>query len=166
MLMRQLLICLIALPLLVSQPAFAKSETSSPADLIGRWVVDCDAWGAAGRCTIDWAEGLHASHMTIHYRIANAATDSTIFEGTGTYRQTGEASLDGYWSDSQGAIHPLSASWDNNALTTHWGIAGETVGRTRYSLNEDGSLTVTDWQLTEAGWAQFMEARYSRSNAE
>lgn len=162
--MRSTLSAAIGFAAIAGLSAHAQSEDSAHHQLSGIWASDCNAWGTPAHCHVIWQQGLHTSHMTIHYRIANAADDSTIFEGTGTYRQTDETTLDGYWSDSQGAIHPLSGSWEDNALTTHWGIAGETVGRTRYTLNEDDSLTVTDWQLTEEGWAQFMEARYTRSD--
>lgn len=132
-----------------------------PAALMGEWRADCDTWGAAARCELDWAPGLHENHTTVRYAILHAGSGESIFSGDGVYRITGEDII-GYWSDSGGAIHPLSATWEDGALTTHWGTAGSAQGRTRYHLGDDGSLQVTDWALNDDGWVQFMDVTYQR----
>lgn len=133
-----------------------------PEALKGHWQAPCDAWGTEATCTLDWSGGLHASHLEIAYTISPTDGSDPIFMGQGVYR-IAETAIGGYWSDSGGAIHPLSASWDGSALTTHWGKAGSAQGRSRYELTETG-LRVTDWSLTEKGWQQFMQVEYTRAD--
>lgn len=135
---------------------------SDARDLLGSWSTDCDAWGTPAWCTLVWAEGLHASQLTVDYRIEARADGAAIFSGKGVYRVLGGNSLDGYWHDSGGAIHPLAAAWGETVLMTHWGIAGSKQGRTRYRITDAGQLEVTDWVLGESEWRQFMQVTYDR----
>ena len=151
----------LALALLAS-PAMAQTG-EGPKTLLGTWQADCDAWGTPAVCTLIWSDGLHAAQMGVDYTIAPAAGGDMIFAGEGVYR-IGETALDGFWVDSGGAIHPLNAAWKNQSLTTHWGRAGSAQGRSRYALNPDGTLTVTDWSLTDKGWQQFMQVTYQRAD--
>lgn len=155
--------CLASVVLAPSAIAEDASNRADASALIGTWTADCDAWGTAARCHVDWSEGLHGEHMTISYTIDTAATDDPIFAGEGVYRML-ESGLDGYWSDSGGAVHPLNATWSEDALTTHWGIAGGEQGRSEYRLDAAGTMTVTDWSLTEEGWQQFMQVQYQRQD--
>ena len=137
-------------------------EIESPHDLLGRWTSQCDAWGSPATCTLDWRQGLHANHITVAYQIRHLETGAMIFEGRGVYDLSDVERPSGYWSDSGGAIHPLAARWRDDALTTHWGVAGGVMGRTRYVLEPDDALQVTDWRLHEDGWTPFMSVRYNR----
>ncbi|MEM6901361.1 MAG: hypothetical protein AAF583_16530 [Pseudomonadota bacterium] len=139
------------------------TEDQEPNQLVGDWIADCDAWGVPASCQISWSEGVHDAHLTISYSIANRDTAETIFRGNGVYRLRND-DLDGYWSDSGGAIHPLRASWADAALTTHWGRAGGDQGRTVYQLTDDGRLNVVDWSLQDEGWTEFMSVTYERSS--
>ena len=152
------------LTLMISVGAAAQESERPPGPeaLMGEWRGDCDAWGTAARCELDWGDGLHADHMTVRYAILHGESGEAIFLGDGVYR-VGADALDGYWSDSGGAIHPLAATWDGATFTTHWGTAGAAQGRTRYQLLDDGTLQVTDWALREDGWRQFMDVTYQRT---
>jgi len=152
---------LFSLLVVTSSQALADDATPGPDALFGEWRGDCDAWGTDAHCELDWESGLHTDQFTVRYAILNANTGDGIFLGAGVYRQA-ENHIDGYWSDSSDAIHPLSASWDGAALTTHWGTVGSAQGRTVYRLNEDGSLRVIDWALSDEGWRQFMDVVYGR----
>ena len=147
-----------AAPVVGDEPA----TPSGPRDLLGSWSADCDAWGTPARCTLVWSEGLHVSQMTVAYRIEAHSDGAAIFAGKGVYRALADNALDGYWYDAGGATHPLAATWDAGALTTHWGIAGSKQGRTRYRLTDAGRLEVTDWLLGEDAWRQFMGVTYDR----
>lgn|GEM_PF-1616129 len=143
-------------------PAVAEGrgeEAPGPDALFGEWRGQCDAWGAEMLCELDWALGLHPDHFTVSYAIIDAEEEVDVFRGTGVYRPAGYG-FEGYWSDSSGAIHPLRASWDGDALITHWGTAGSAQGRTEYRLANDGSLRVIDWALRDDGWVQFMDVTY------
>ena len=155
----------LAVALISGVASQAQEAAPSPTALLGEWSAPCDAWGAEAHCTLDWRPDLHADHITVAYQIRNAQTDAMIFQGRGVYDVGDAGRPAGYWSDSGGAIHPLTAQWDEGVLTTHWGVAGSVQGRTRYALESDGALQVTDWLLREDGWMQFMSVRYERTQA-
>ena len=155
--------CYAGLALLLGSAAMAQAPASSPSALDGAWSADCDAWGAPASCLLEWRPGLHPDLMTVAYQIRSRETGAMIFEGRGVYDISAADRPTGYWSDSGGAVHPLAGRWRENALTTHWGAAGGVLGRTRYQLEPDGGLQVTDWRLTETAWVEFMSVRYTRA---
>ena len=152
-----------SMSIIVAASLVTGAASADPFELLGNWSADCDAWGTPARCTLVWSQGLHASQLTVDYRIESRADGAAIFSGKGVYRAPAGTALDGYWHDSGGAIHPLAAVWEENTLTTHWGIAGSKQGRTRYRIADDGRLEVTDWSLGESEWRQFMQVTYDRS---
>lgn len=150
----------------ITAPAHVAAEAAQAFSgfeaLKGTWISDCDAWGSPAKCKVVWSKGLHKNHLHIDYAIKAAADGSAIFSGAGVYRITSDG-LDGYWSDSGGAVHPLRSAWSGDTLTTHWGVAGGAQGRSEYALTEAGAMVVTDWALTESGWRQFMQVEYARA---
>ncbi len=151
----------LALGLLVAAPAAANDAAAA---LIGLWVADCDAWGTPAECRLEWARGHHDSLLSVRYTIEARQDGAGIFAGSGVYKLAGPA-LSGYWSDSNGSLHPLHATWQDGKLTTHWGSPATERGRTEYSLAEPGLLTVTDWTLTDTGWRRFMQVTYRSAPA-
>lgn len=149
----------------IGAPAIADDlkEGAGVERLLGEWSSECDAWGTPANCRILWSEGLHAEQVKISYAISNRENGAAIFSGEGVYRNGGD-SLNGFWADSGGAVHPLRASWAENSLTTHWGRAGGEQGRTVYRLDDDNRLEVTDWALRDEGWAEFMKVSYVRTS--
>jgi hypothetical protein len=130
-----------------------------PDSLFGIWAAPCDAWGTPAECRLEWRRGLHADQLKVDYSITAKDGGKSIFSGTGIYG-AGTENLEGYWSDSSGAIRPLYARWQEGVLTTHWGTAATEQGRTEYKLEKDGELHVTDWVLKPSGWHQFMRVEY------
>ncbi len=155
--------CVATVTLTPSAMGEVAGTSADASALIGTWTADCDAWGTEAKCRVDWSSGLHKEQITIAYTIDPAAGGAAIFAGDGVYRKL-ESGLDGYWSDSGGAIHPLNATWSDSTLTTHWGKAGGEQGRSEYRLDASGTMTVTDWSLTDQGWQQFMQVEYQRQN--
>jgi hypothetical protein len=142
----------------------ASETTSAPSgiqQLRGHWSAPCDAWGTPAQCDLIWGAGLHPNHLTVKYTISSENDSSMIFSGQGVYR-INELGLDGYWSASNGAIHPLKASWKSEGLTTHWGQSSTEQGRSTYQLVGENELLVTDSVLTKDGWREFMQVQYQR----
>ena len=107
--------------------------------------------------------------------IGAAVTWDPVFGGE-FYRVTTEYESDGgsfegrrrygrrLWIGTNGDLHPLSVKADGQAVTSMWGRPGAQMGRTEYRMQEDGTLCVRDWVLTEDGWRQFNEAVYTRGD--
>jgi len=129
--------------------------------LVGEWTAPCDAWGTPAQCRLTWSAGHHAKQYRLGYLISAKEGRKTLFEGSATY-QSGDASLEGFWADSNGALHPIFARWEGGELISHWGHPSTEQGRSHYKLNGDDSLTVTDWVLTREGWREFMRVEYRR----
>lgn len=140
--------------------ASAETEAASPADFLGNWSQPCDAWGAAAICTTRWSPGKHSSHLIQDFAIQRASDGAQIFAGRGVDRIDGTA-VHGAWEGSNGAIHPITGKFEDNALRVVWGTPGTEIGRSDYVLEND-TLTVTDSVLTPDGWRDFMTVTYSR----
>jgi len=126
--------------------------------LNGIWSVDGTAFGKPARVTMQWQPALGEKFARIDYRIVPLADDAArrIFEGIGFYRPLKDGAYDGAWFDSQGAMHPLSATFTGDTLTTYWGVKGKTYGRTTYRLQGRDRVAVVDAIQDKRGnWKEF-----------
>lgn len=138
-------------------------EALTPEVFLGAWEADCDAFGTPGRCETEWTVGLDDSLFEQRYRVTARESGALIFAGHGVYRVI-DGGVDGYWSDSQGAIHALYGEWRDGALVIDWGAPSTSRGRSSYGVDpETGALHQIDWALTDDGWRQFMEIDYARA---
>jgi len=89
-----------------------------------------------------------------------------VFEGVGYYQLGDGETLQAFWSDNSGDLHPIRAEREGEALISHWGVEGGKQGRTRYELLLSGDLQVTDWIRTSEGWRQFNQSTFTRRQEE
>ena len=123
--------------------------------LNGNWAAEGTAFGKPARVTMRWEAVLAGKFARIDYRIEPKDEDA-VFEGTGFYRPRKGAAYDGTWFDSQGAMHPLEASFTGAKLTTHWGVKGKTYGRTTYTMVDHTNVEVVDEIIDKNGaWKEF-----------
>jgi len=124
--------------------------------LNGSWAADGTAFGKPARVTMRWEGVLGGKFARIDYRIEPKDDGAPSFEGTGFYRPLKSGAYDGTWFDSQGAMHPLQATFTGAKLTTHWGVKGKTYGRTTYTMIDDGHVEVVDEiQNNKGAWREF-----------
>lgn len=128
--------------------------------LEGKWTADCAGFAPGASCSLAWSEGLHGDLMRVSYEVTDA-DGARLFAGEGVYRGGGDA-FAGFWTDTNGSLHPLEARFADGVLTTLWGRPETEEGRTRYALDGAGGLAVTDWMKAEGEWRQFMHADYRR----
>lgn len=84
------------------------------------------------------------------------------FEGRGTYRLLPDGRVIGNWSDSQGNFHPLAGRVEGQAMSVTWGEPRTEVGHSRYALEPDGTLRVTDSEENRGEMRVFATATYRR----
>lgn len=131
--------------------------------LAGDWSSQGKAFGAEAVSTMTWEPALSGRFYRLDYRIEMTREDGVqTFEGVGYYRAL-EESVSGYWADSTGDLHPITAKVTEDALTSHWGRAGGKQGRTEYRFLGDSTVEVTDWLLTAEGWRQFNKGIFQRA---
>ena len=146
---------------LLAAPAHARDcPTPYLCFLNGNWAADGVAFGKPARVTMRWQAVLGGKFARIDYRIepkGEGEGGGAAFEGVGFYRPLKSGAYDGTWFDSQGAMHPLEATFTGASLTTFWGQKGKTYGRTVYRLVGDGDdVEVVDAILDKKGrWREF-----------
>jgi hypothetical protein len=69
---------------------------------------------------------------------------SDAVEGRAFYRATGEGRYRGFWIDNSGALRPIDARREGDALVSAWGTPDTEMGETTYRLVGDTRLEVTD----------------------
>ena len=106
------------------------------------------------------SKGCTKKLVRVAYEVGTA--DGTrLFAGEGVYQMTGD-SFTGFWSDTNGSLHPLQATYADGVLKAYWGREETEEGKTHYVLNAQGALSVTDWVKKNGEWRQFMHAVYLR----
>ena len=143
---------------LVAQPAVALDcPTPYLCFLNGNWAADGTSFGKPSRVTMRWEATLGGKFARVDYRIETKGEGGQVFEGVGLYRPLKGGAYDGTWFDSQGAMHPLKATFTGESLTTYWGVKGKTYGRTVYKLvRAYDQVEVVDAILDKKGvWREF-----------
>lgn len=100
----------------------------------GEWSADGTAFGGPARVDMRWETVLDGKFARIDYSIRPKDDTKAPFAGVGYYRPAGDGAFDGSWFDSQGAMHPLKATFDGARIETYWGDPDGTYWRTTYTL--------------------------------
>jgi hypothetical protein len=115
---------------------------------------------------MQWDLAIGGKFRRLTYTLKMRATDGheETFEGAAFYKPTDQGSYVATWFDSTGDMHPIAARIEGNALVAIWGTEATKLGRTTYSLQEDGSIKITDEIFTKAkAWKTFNEGTFQRS---
>ena len=144
--------------LLFNSACVAVADAAAPNPILGSWGGACDAWGVPARCSSNWTRGLHENHLVQEYRIVREEDGAVIFAGRGVYRIDGSA-VRGAWEGSNGAVHPIIGTFENDTLSVVWGTPETEIGRSEYSI-VNNALIATDFVLTASGWREFMSIEY------
>jgi hypothetical protein len=78
------------------------------------------------------------------------------FEGHAYYKAIDDGRYRGTWFDNTGAIRPIEARREGDAIVARWGTADTELGETAYRLMPDGSMEIIDRvQAKDGGWREF-----------
>lgn len=155
----------IALTMLLSSTA-AADPTSLLSSLKGHWQAEGEAFGAPSSSSMIWTDtAMGGKFFQLDYQINRTTAEGLqpIFAGRAYYRESSNQQLKAFWIDTNGNLHPVSAIVEDSALVAHWGTAETEQGRTRYQLNGQGILEVTDWVKSSGGWRQFNHTVFARA---
>jgi hypothetical protein len=130
------------------------------ARLEGRWSGEGTVLNQAARIEIEWAWTLGGRFLRLTFRNTMGAEPKTqIFEGHAYYRAASDGRYRGSWFDNSGAIRPIDARRDGDALVAQWGTPETEVGETTYRLVEANRMEVTDRVRQKDGtWRPFGQA--------
>lgn len=155
------LLTLVIITVIGAGVSYSQDAALPPVAMHGSWSNDCNAWGTPAVCSSVWTSGKHSSHVIQEYSILSKDGEIPLFSGRGIYR-INEEHVDGYWEDSQGAIHPLSGTYKDDKLSVIWGTPQTALGRSEYVF-QSGGLTVRDFILSDKGWREFMVVEYKHA---
>ncbi|MEE2527361.1 hypothetical protein V0U79_13420 [Hyphobacterium sp. HN65] len=153
--------------LAVSAPALAQACDDRDPGLLarfeGEWQSDGNAFGQPAQSTMRWTPVLDGCFWQMEYLIEyNPGTDEAgTFHGVGVHHHESDL-VTGHWVDNWGAMHQLRGSTTESEMIVFWGEPTAQLGRSRYTLTEDGAIQVTDWILTNDAWQQFNDNRFER----
>ncbi len=104
-----------------------------------------------------WSKALSGRFMAINYEIhmTSDASKTSTFKGLACYRPQEDSTYKAFWANNTGDLHPIVAHQEESALVSIWGVEESKLGRTHYELNDDGTMTVTDWIKSNGEWRQF-----------
>lgn len=155
---RAALAAILAIPLAAAAP---QGEPSLDW-LHGEWAGSGTLQGQPTIVTLSVSPVFGAKAAALSYR---AQMPAASFEGRATYHIKAKGRVEGQWSDSMGSLHPIGGRIEGTAMTTVWGSPMTELGRSTYTLDTGGALTVTDSVLTEDGsWRLFAKAVYRRKS--
>lgn len=148
--------------LALTAPA-APAETPSIAAWHGSWTGAGEAFGKPATATLEIAPG-EGGATSLAYRLSIAGTPPVTYSAEAGYSLDAKGRLHGKWSDSYGRTRPLVGGVGGAVWWTHWGSADVEIGRSTYTLEEGGTLAVSDSILqADGGWRVFAVLRYRRS---
>ncbi|HMR91854.1 MAG TPA: hypothetical protein PKC69_06055 [Chitinophagaceae bacterium] len=152
--------------LLLSCYSFSQEDTGDiPGKLKGNWKANGTAFGMPATITMSWAPVLQEKFYRLKYSMVMTGKDGnqTVFEGTAYYKQVTANTFTATWFDSQGSMHPITASSDATMLTSRWGTPETQQGKTTYQLIRNNDVQVTDYILKKDGtWSLFNQNTLTR----
>jgi hypothetical protein len=148
--------------------AMPLSDETGLERFLGAWQSGDNVFGQAADSSMRWAPALEGKFIRLDYVInpAGGEFDKSIFSGVGYYKIGNGPELKAFWADTSGDLHPITATLEGDALVSVWGVEGEKLGKTRYSLNADGTIGVTDWIWRDGEFKQFNQNTFSRAPAD
>jgi hypothetical protein len=113
--------------------------------LVGVWTGTGTVLNQPASVRLEWAWALDRQFLKLTFgNDMGPAGQQRRFEGHAYYQAVGNGRLRGTWFDSSGAIRPIDARIDGDALVSRWGTADTEEGETTYRLLGHGTMEVVD----------------------
>ena len=152
--------------LLLTQAGSSKVFQDDISKLMGSWAGEGKAFGMPSRPEMKWELTLNGKFIKLNYKneMKSAKGETRTFEGHGYYKSLGDGKYQGTWFDSQGAQHPIKATFEDNALTSNWGTPETEEGRTVYRITANDEVEVVDSvrKKKDGTWREFSRAKLKR----
>lgn len=161
-------VIILAAALLLGTALPAKAEDEQLlVGFIGEWQSNGDAFGRPALSTISFTPVFEGKFVHLEYAIKIIEGDTLLpaFSGAAYYKHVSGDQYQASWADSEGSIHPITATLNGQALTSLWGTENTRQGRTRYEILGDGTMRITDWAGVGNDWRQFNQNVFSRTDA-
>ena len=144
---------------LISFSLTINAQGSFFANVQGDWKGTGTLFQKPAEYTMSWDYVLDSSFVRLQFTNMIVGGGWT-FEAQGFYPMSSKGN--GTWVDNRGVTQSLDIDVTENELTVIWESSTE-KGKTVYSINTDGTLSVLDFVFKNDNWKQFGEAKYVRS---
>ncbi len=154
---------LILITFLAEASIQAQKADDGPIRFVGGWSGNGKLLGMNATAHAKWEHVLGGKFLCLHISYETKTPDGKAqqFEGIGYYQNKGEGKYEGRWLDSQGNSYPVTGTFENDTLTTLWGDAGKSDGKSTYRINlAEKTLEVVDATKQKDGsWKEFSRFR-------
>ena len=111
---------------------------------------------------MDWRPILDGKFYELSFQNQRDESKEYIFRSKGIYRPGGDGNFTGTWFDVRGYSFSLKGKFTENELTVCWGNPETEVGKTIYSIKDDGTVSVIDYILEDGKLIPFGNALYQK----
>lgn len=134
------------------------------ARLAGVWQGAGTVLNQPARIEMAWTPTLDGRFMKLTFvNHMGRAEPRQRFEGHAYYRTAGDDRYRGTWFDSSGAVRPIDARWQADALVSTWGTPDTEEGETTYRLLDASTMEIVDRvKGKNGGWREFGRSTVSR----
>lgn len=124
--------------------------------LEGKWSGEGTVLNQPSAIEMEWAWTLDRQFLELTFGNQMSGPRPSRFEGRAFYRPTGPGVYKGFWIDNSGAIRPIDARAEGDAIVAAWGTPETEMGETTYRLVSPTRLEVTDRVRQKDGtWRTF-----------
>lgn len=140
-------------------PAF--SQTFFDTAIKKKWKGEGILFGTEAKFEMNWEQVLGGQFYQLTFQNERIEeSDKFIFNAIGFYKLTGSTSFEGTWFDSRGISFPLKGLVADNQLVVDWGTPDTEVGKSIYTINPDGTISVEDYIQQDEKSTNFAKAKY------
>jgi hypothetical protein len=159
-------IAMVVLGLVVLRAAVAGQPAADPllSRLEGQWSGEGTVSNQPSRIDMEWSWTLGGRFLRLAFRnTMGAGPKARLFEGHAYYQPVGAGRYRGTWMDNSGAIRPIEARQDGDAIVAQWGTPETEVGETTYRLLASDRMDVIDRVRQKDGtWRDFGRTTLTR----
>ena len=127
-----------------------------------KWKGSGELMESAASFQMDWQPILDGKFYELLFQNQREESKEFIFKSKGVYRPKKDGTFTGTWFDSRGYSFPLEGNFTENELTVYWGDPATEEGKTIYSINENGTISVMDYILKDGKLLPFGNALYNK----
>lgn len=126
------------------------------ARLAGHWSGEGTVLNQDSAIEMAWAWTLDGQFLELTFRNEMRGSRPGRFEGRAFYRAIGSGNYRAFWIDNSGAIRPIDARTEGEALIASWGTPETEVGETTYRFVSATRLEVVDRvRQRDGAWRTF-----------
>lgn len=127
-----------------------------------KWKGSGELMESAASFQMEWQPILDGKFYKLSFQNQRDESKEYIFKSMRGYRHKTDGGFTGTWFDSRGYSFPLQGNFTENELAVHWGDPETEEGKTVYSINKDGTVSVIDYILKDGKLVPFGKALYNK----